>query len=273
MENSTMRDNQRLFLLLIIGSSFLGSLPNAYAQSTGSLRGTVTLELKNTPVHSALVLIVQLGRSTLTNDEGIFEFKDLLPGTYTVVVHLQALTDERKTVQLKVGETATLDFRVELSPIREEITGTASDRQQTTFDAFQSVTASESLDLAAKSKSSLGEVLKNRPGVAKRNFEPGSSRPVIRGTGFAAGQEPEGGTSPPSSTKEVPAVSPHYADKADPAILRTLKAQIDELKAEYEKRIQGLEAQLEEIQKQLLQAAPESAVEPTSQADGRVVQS
>ena len=215
-----MRDNRRPFLLLIIGSTLVCSLSNAHAQSTGSLRGTVTLELKNTPVHSASVLIVQLGRSTMTNDEGIFEFKDLLPETYTVVVHLHALADVRKTIQLKAGETASLDFHVGLSPMREEIKLTASDRQQITFDAFQSAAALESLDLAAKSKSSLGGLLENRPGVAKRSFGQSSSRPVIRGTGFAAGQEPGGQVAPPGSTKEVPAVSPPSADKADSATLR-----------------------------------------------------
>jgi hypothetical protein len=91
--------------------------------------------------------------------------------------------------------------------------------------------------------------------------------------GSAFGQEPKGETSPPGGTKEVPSVSPQSADRLDSATLGALKAQIDQLKSDYEKRIQGLEAQLEEIQKQMLQAAPEPAAEPTSQAESRAVQS
>ena len=83
----------------------------------------------------------------------------------------------------------------------------------------------------------------------------------------AIGQEPKAaGTSPLSGTPDPLGSSPHSADKTDSETLRTLKAQIDELKADYEKRINGLETQLEEIQKQLLQAAPENVVEPTSPA-------
>ncbi len=43
------------------------------------------------------------------------------------------------------------------------------------------------------------------------------------------------------------------------ADLNALKAQLDTLKADYEKRIQALEAQLQELQIQMLQAAPEAA--------------
>src|SRR4029453_14270754 len=152
-------------------------------------------------------------------------------------------------VQLNPGETTTLNFR------------TAPKTEATL----------ESINLAAKAKASPEELLENGSRVTKGSFHPSSSRPVIQGSPSAAEQGPEG-TSPPARAKEVLIVRSQTVDKADSATLRTLKAQIDELKADYEKRIQGLETQLEEIQKQLLQAAPESVVEPTSQPDGKMVQ-
>ncbi|MGH9425417.1 MAG: carboxypeptidase regulatory-like domain-containing protein, partial [Terriglobia bacterium] len=243
------------------------------ALTGATLRGLVTLESQNAPVHGASVLVVQLGRSTLTDNVGVFEFTNLAPGRYTVVVHSHGLSDKQETAELKAGEITIRNFQVRLSPIKKEITVAASGREETTSSSFQTVGALESVELAAKAKTSLREVLENQPGVAKRGFGPGSSPPAIRNTNFAAGQKPEGGTSPPGNTKQIPALSPPIADKADSSTLSALKVQIDDLKAEYEKRIQGLEAQLEEIQKQLLQAAPESAVEPASQPDGRVVQS
>ncbi len=89
-------------------------------------------------------------------------------------------------------------------------------------------------------------------------------------TGF--GQEPgSAGTSTADGTKASPAAASQ--DKVGPSTLRTLKAQIDELKSEYEKRIKALEAQLEELQTQMLRAAPEPAVETAAQAGGRPVQS
>jgi iron complex outermembrane receptor protein len=141
----------------------------------------VTLESQNAPVHGASVLIVQLGQSTLTDSEGVFEFTNLVPGNYTVVVHLHGLSDKQQTTPVKAGEIVTLNFQVGLSPIRDEITVTARGREETTFSSFQTVATLESIELAAKAKTSLGEVLENQPGVAKRSFGPGSSRPVIRG--------------------------------------------------------------------------------------------
>ncbi len=169
----------RALLLASLGIGCIGT--SGLAQSTAVLRGTVTLESRNTPVHGVSVLLVPLGRSTLTDGAGAFEFSDLQPGNYTVVVHLHGLSDERKSVSLQAGELVALDFKLGLQPIHDEITVTASGRQETTFDSFQSVTSLESIELSTQSKPSLGEVLEHQPGIAKRSFGPGSSRPVIRG--------------------------------------------------------------------------------------------
>jgi iron complex outermembrane receptor protein len=58
---------------------------------------------------------------------------------------------------------------------------TASGREQTALESFQTVVALDTLELVQRSGPSLGEVLENEPGVAKRSFGPGSSRPVVRG--------------------------------------------------------------------------------------------
>ena len=176
-----MRERVGLFAVLLLSSILCGSISPMQAQTGGTLRGMVTLESQNAPVHGASVLIVQLGRSTLTDNEGVFEFSDLAPRNYTVVVHLHGLSDKQQTAQLKAGEITTLNFQVGLSPIKNEITVTASGKEETTFSSFQTVAALESIELAAKAKTSLGEVLESQPGVAKRSFGPGSSRPVIRG--------------------------------------------------------------------------------------------
>jgi len=177
-----MRKMLGLSAVCLLGNVLCGiGISLIQAQTGATLSGVVTLESRNALVHGASVLIVQLGRSTLTNDEGAFEFSDLMPGTYTVVVHLHGLSDKQQTVQVNAGETVRLNFRVGLSPIKDEITVTASGREETTFSSFQTVAALESIELAAKAKSSLGELLEGQPGVTKRSFGPGSSRPVIRG--------------------------------------------------------------------------------------------
>ena len=147
----------------------------------GSLKGTVTLAANNLPVHKARILIPQLSRTAETNEDGVFEFKDIPPGSYEVIARAPALADERRTVEITAGGTAKLDFQLSLAAVREQITVTASGREQTALEAFQSVNVVDTIELVEKPQTSLGAVLDGTPGVAKRSFGPGSSRPVIRG--------------------------------------------------------------------------------------------
>ncbi len=168
------------FPLLFSAFLILGMVPAAEAQ-TGTLRGTVTLESTGNPLHKATVRIVQLGVTTETNEEGEYVFTDVPPGTYEVAAHMTALTDQRQTITITAGGTATADFSLRLSPVREQITVTASGRELTGFETFQAVSTLDSVELTTRAQPSLGEVLDGQTGVAKRSFGPGSSRPVLRG--------------------------------------------------------------------------------------------
>ena len=69
-----------------------------------------------------------------------------------------------------------------LSPVHEEITVTANPSGSgAAFEAFNAVSTLDSFDLVTGSHGTLGEALENQPGIAKRGFGPGSSRPIIRG--------------------------------------------------------------------------------------------
>ncbi|HET9532262.1 MAG TPA: TonB-dependent receptor [Blastocatellia bacterium] len=151
------------------------------AQSGGTLRGVITAQGQDTALHNVIVSIVQLKRSVETNDAGLYEFTDVPPGTYSVLAHLEGFPDIVKTVQVTGSGVTTLDFQMRLAGPREQITVTASGSEQSTFEAFQSVSSLDSTKLVEESHPSIGEVLDKEPGVAKRSFGPGSARPVIRG--------------------------------------------------------------------------------------------
>jgi len=146
----------------------------------GTLKGTVTLSDGST-LHKATVLVSQLGRTTETDEQGIYEFRDLPPGTYDVVVRAPALTDGRRSIVITAGETATLDFQLRLATVRQQVVVTASGREESPLETFQAVNVVDSITLAEKPQTSLGEALEGTPGVAKRSSGPGSSRPVLRG--------------------------------------------------------------------------------------------
>jgi iron complex outermembrane receptor protein len=153
-----------------------------HPQTTGTIRGTVSLQADQSRLHHATVRIVQLRRSTETAEDGTFEFRDIPPGRYDILAHMHALRDEKQIVEITPGITVEVNFRLALGTVRQEITVTASGREETTIETFQTVTSLDGPQLAARNTApSLGELLDHETGIAKRSFGPGSSRPVVRG--------------------------------------------------------------------------------------------
>jgi iron complex outermembrane receptor protein len=174
-----MRHSQ-LTSLLLLAALFVHCRPAA-AQPSGTLTGKVTLAGQGTPLHNVTITIGRLGRTAESDHDGAFEIRGLPPGTYNVTAHLHQLSDITRQVEIRSGETTEVKFEMSFRPVRDSITVTATEREQTTFEAFQAVSSLDSVELTQKSQPSLGEVLEGLPGVGKRSFGPGSSRPVIRG--------------------------------------------------------------------------------------------
>ena len=159
-----------------------GATTTVLAQEAGIVRGTVTLEENGGPVHGAVVLVVGSGAFALTDEQGSFEIDDIPAGSYEVLAQREHLTAGRQMLTVDPGAAATVDFVLGLSPVHEDVTVTASvGGTETTFEAFNAVTTLDSFDIARDAAGSLGDALRNEPGIASRSFGPGSSRPVIRG--------------------------------------------------------------------------------------------
>ncbi|MGI9069701.1 MAG: TonB-dependent receptor [Pyrinomonadaceae bacterium] len=168
----------RSAVILIVALLFSSA---AMGQAGTTLRGTVTLGESGKPIHNVLVTVLQLKRTVGTDEKGNYEFQNLPPGRYDVVAHLDRVPDVVRTVEIAAGVTTTLDFRVELGGLREEVTVTATGIEQAVSSSIQSVEVIGSIDLAKKSTVSLGESLDGELGISKRSFGPGTARPVIRG--------------------------------------------------------------------------------------------
>src|SRR5688572_30312581 len=111
------------------------------AQSTGSIRGTVTFEAGRSVAHDTTIHLTPLGKTARTDDAGNYRFDDLPPGRYEVVAHLHFFNDQRKVVQVSPGSAAQADFHLKLAPVRQEVTVTASGREESTLETFASVTS------------------------------------------------------------------------------------------------------------------------------------
>ena len=155
----------------------------AIAQETGTVSGTVTLRENSGLIDGAVILVVGTGAFALT-DDGRYEFTNVPIGTYMVTAERERLSAGRQMVTVSAGVTATADFELSLSPVREEVTVTApAVGAEATLQAFNTVTTFDSFEIAQQSAGSLGEALEHEPGIANRSFGPGASRPIIRGFG------------------------------------------------------------------------------------------
>jgi iron complex outermembrane receptor protein len=148
--------------------------------TTGALEGVVTLPTDQL-AHRATVRILQLGRITETDDDGRYRFEAVPVGTYDVVASQASMTSSTRRVDIAAGETVTLDHRLAISPLRTQITVTATGVEEVPFQTIPSVTTLDAFDLSESMATSLGEVLDGELGIAKRSFGTGSSRPVVRG--------------------------------------------------------------------------------------------
>jgi iron complex outermembrane recepter protein len=156
---------------------------SAFAQSavvTGSIQGTVRIEPSSTAARNAVVTIAELKRSVLTDENGAFEFNGIPVGKYHVFAHLDRVPDVIKTVEVTRGDQ-TVDFRLSLTPVSEQVTVTATGSAEAVGSSYQSVSSVGALELSQRNPLSIGEALEYQPGIAKRSFGPGSGRPVIRG--------------------------------------------------------------------------------------------
>ena len=95
----------------------------SFGQSNGRIEGTVSMSETGGALHDAAVLIVELGRSTLSGDDGSYSFDRVPPGNYHVVAHLDSLfTEAARVVEVQAGETASADFLLALTTQKYEIT-------------------------------------------------------------------------------------------------------------------------------------------------------
>jgi iron complex outermembrane recepter protein len=148
---------------------------------TGTIRGTVTSQVNDSPVAGVSVQITQLQRSVETDENGVYEFANLAPGRYTVTTHIEGYSDQARSVQLVAGANAGVDFALSLNALREEVTVTTTGTEESVFESFQSVNSVGSARIQEQASTSVGEVLEREAGVGKRAFGTGSARPVIRG--------------------------------------------------------------------------------------------
>ena len=159
----------------------------AWAQSEGTLAGVVR-DATNAGVPGATVAITGQAttdhRTAATSGDGSYSIS-LLPGTYTVTITLPGFRRVRQTVDIAAGTSRQLDATLEAA-VTEEVTVTATKREQTLFDVPFSVAAPTGETLRLRGVDDIEGIAANVAGLTVQNLGPGQSQVAIRGV--SAGQ-------------------------------------------------------------------------------------
>ena len=111
-------------LLLICSARFVV----AQGTQTGILRGSITTSDKAT-LPGATVTIkspaLQGERTTVTGDDGVFQFRDIPPGVYTLTVTMSGMKPVERTAKVPLGGVAEVPVVMDLAPMSETVEVTA----------------------------------------------------------------------------------------------------------------------------------------------------
>ncbi|MGD0479384.1 MAG: TonB-dependent receptor [Terracidiphilus sp.] len=139
----------------------LGAASRAFAQSTGSIRGTVS-DPSGAAIARAAVTVTDtstsLGRDTVTNESGIFVFPDLPIGTYTLKIAAPGFeTMNRPGLTLLTGQVIDLPIAMAVGSQTQQITVTSETQQiETSISTVeQSVTQQQMRDLPLNGRNPL----------------------------------------------------------------------------------------------------------------------
>ncbi|HEX8459589.1 MAG TPA: carboxypeptidase regulatory-like domain-containing protein [Pyrinomonadaceae bacterium] len=124
----------------------------AAAQGTGSLRGTITDEFGGIVVGANVTLVDAAGaeKTATTNEEGVYTFTNLAPGTYTVRATTTGFAVYENTeVVVTAGRREALDIKLSVTLEKEDVTVAAETPVSTEAENNQSATIIKGTDLDA----------------------------------------------------------------------------------------------------------------------------
>lgn len=165
------------------GFAELGAVP---ALGQGATLECRVLDPEDRPVAGAVVIVSSQAeaaegsetpetRTTETDENGRFELADLTPGPWSVQVNAPGFEELRRTVTLSPDEIGSLDLRLLLGEVRQEIY-VSSD-----LPDFGSEVALSTDRLTESASRDLALSLRDRAGIAANRRGPINLEPTVRG--------------------------------------------------------------------------------------------
>jgi iron complex outermembrane receptor protein len=133
---------------------------------------------------TATNLTTKESRTATTGNDGTYSIS-VLPGTYSVSAVVQGFRRVVQDVDTSAGAPKPLDFLLD-TQLTEEVTVTATKREQAILDVPFSVAAPTEETLRMRGVDSIEGVAANVGGLTVQNLGPGQSQVAVRGV--SAGQ-------------------------------------------------------------------------------------
>lgn len=167
--------NKNVIIAMIFALSIAA---NAFAQSAGGIKGTVTDENDAKVVGAPIVLTSSTGvhLNTATDQAGTFEFKNLPSGSYFIEVKANGFsTFTSEEIRFTRGENKDLVVQLRIAAVNASVVVTATGTAQRADEVSKVVSTVEAQEIEAKHKLSLPEALRGIPGVrVQQQGSPGS---------------------------------------------------------------------------------------------------
>lgn len=175
----------RLSTVVIVAALGSAGVPQKVpAQGQVSVTGTVRDSTRAVlPGVTVTALNTASGRqaTVVSGPEGTYEFRELAPGPYRITAELPGFSAEGRSVDVRAGETLTLDFTMALGALQESITVTASRGERVTYELPQPITLVRSDLLDVRRPAGIQEALERTPNMRTIETNPYRARPQLRG--------------------------------------------------------------------------------------------
>ena len=180
-----MRSTSIVWLIAFV--LFLVVPPPVAAQESGGVVGTVT-SFEGEPIATVQVFIEELGRGTLTRNDGRYVLANLPSGSYTLNTTIIGYRPASAEVTIRPGETVTVDFVLDQDYLNlESVVVTATQAPRTKLESSSAVTNLPAVEIALENPRSTADLLKAIPG-----FYVESSGGEVGGNLFARGLPADG---------------------------------------------------------------------------------
>ena len=177
-------------------SSSVGAVP-AKAQGVGSVGGTVA-DASGGVLPGVNVTITAAdgglgsGQTTVTNDQGVYQFTRLVPGIYVVKAELQGFRPaEQRNIQVNSDQVARADLTLEIGTLAEGVTVSGEAPLLDTSTALKQTVISRDVLEALPNRTDVWSIARVIPGVVMSKVDVGGTEQFLQSSASVRGNANE----------------------------------------------------------------------------------